>query len=233
MAGSGLFSNKAAVKPHLVAGSGGLAGEIADLRADVSTTLAPMAAITVQEITNSAAADAAGLLIATSVTIAVQSYAASALLAGGKAALLAFPRNVTFTTAGATPANAPATAVVTGTDINDAALTETVTLAQTATIANGVKAFKTITSIVFAAADADGSCTVSIGFGTKFGLAKKIVSRAGLAGAVREIAAGAVVTNGTFVDAATSAPNGTYSPNTAPNGTNDYAIYYEYDPTAA
>jgi hypothetical protein len=43
-------------------------------------------------------------------------------------------------------------------------------------------------------------------------------------------AAGGV--GGTFVDAATSAPNGTYEPDTAPDGAHDYALVYEYDPTA-
>jgi hypothetical protein len=56
-----------------------------------------------------------------------------------------------------------------------------------------------------------------------------MLSRAGLLAPLREIAAGSVVTNGTFVDAATDAPHGTYEPNTAPNGTNDYALYYEVD----
>ena len=38
---------------------------------------------------------------------------------------------------------------------------------------------------------------------------------------------------GTFVDAATAAPNGTYEPSTVPDASNDYAVWYEYDPTAA
>lgn len=39
-------------------------------------------------------------------------------------------------------------------------------------------------------------------------------------------------TGGAFVAAATSAPNGTYEPDTAPDGAHDYALLYEYDPTA-
>jgi hypothetical protein len=221
--GSGYAAKLLAEVPHLSK------GEVADLRRDVNTALTPLAAMTVDEYTNAATPDAAGLKAATASSVAIQTYGASDLLAGGKAALLAHPRNLTFTTAGGTPADAPANVVVTGTDINDLPLTETVAVPQTATIVLGVKAFKTVTSIAYEAGQGAGA-TVSIGFGQKFGLSKKIKSRAGLAGAIREIAIGAVVTSGTVVDAATSAPNGTYSPSAAPNGTNDYAVYYEYDP---
>jgi hypothetical protein len=47
---------------------------------------------------------------------------------------------------------------------------------------------------------------------------------------VREIAVGSLVTNGVMATAAIGAPHGTYTPNTAPDGANDYCIYYEYDP---
>jgi hypothetical protein len=45
----------------------------------------------------------------------------------------------------------------------------------------------------------------------------------------REIAAGSFVTNGTFALPSAALPNGSYTPNTAANGTNDYAIAYELD----
>lgn len=178
------------------------------------------------EITNPATADAAGLLAATA-TVA-SAVTVTSFLAGGVAALAAYPRNVTFTTAGGTPADAPATAVITGTDVDGAALTETVNLAQTATIASGVKAFKTITSVVYAAADGTDA-TVSIGFGNVFGLPKKAKVRAGTLNVICEINANAIATNGTFVVPATGAPHGTYTPNTAPNGTRDYCLTYELD----
>ncbi len=180
------------------------------------------------EWTDPAAAAAAGLKVATATSVAVQTVLTAGLLAPGIAALLAYPRNVTFTTAGGTAADAPATVVITGTDIADAALTETVTLAQTATIASGVKAFKTITSIVYAAGDGAGG-TIAIGFGQVFGLSKKAKSRAGRVAVIQEVAAGSVVTTGTFVAAATAPPYGTYSPSTAPNAANDYAVTYERD----
>ena len=183
-------------------------------------------AIQTDEWTDPAAAAAAGLLIATASSVAVQIKLTAALLAPGIAALLAYPRNVTFTTAGATPADAPANAVIVGTDIDDAALTETVTIAQTATIASGLKAFKTITSITYAAGDG-AAATVAIGFGAVFGLSKSIKSRAGLLAAIREVSVGAVVTNGTLVSATTSPPHGTYAPNSAPDAAKDYALTYE------
>lgn len=189
--------------------------------------------ITTDEWTNAAAPAVAGLRAATAPTFAPETVLAAALLSPGKAALLAYPRNVTFTTAGSTPADAPATATITGTDINGDALVEIVNLAQTATIAEGVKAFKTITSIVFTSADTDpADCTVAIGFGKKFGLSKPAKTRAGAMNILGEVANAAVVTTGTYVIAATSAPNGTYSPSADPDAAKDYALTYEYVPAA-
>lgn len=219
-AGSGLFVNERGNKEHLTRGTGGLGPEIADVRADVARTLLPLAAITVEEYTNPAAADAAGLEAATATTVAPRSV--TTFLAGGVAALAAYGRNVTFTTAGATPGDAPASALVTGTDLDDAVLTETVTLAQTAATASGAKIFKTVESVDYAAADGTAA-TVSIGFGALLGMSKTIKARGGLAKPIREIAVGVAVTTGVF-----DVPNRSYAPAAAPNGTNDYALYYEY-----
>jgi len=221
--GSGLFTTAAPVIPHLSK------GEVDDLRQDVAAALKPMATLTVDEWTNPVASAAAGLKAATATVASPVVLSASDLLQAGKDALVANPRNVTFTTAGVTPADAPATATIVGTDIDGNPLTETVTLAQTATIAESVKAFKTITSISFPAADGVAA-TVAIGFGKKFGLTKTVKSRAGLVGVIKEIEAGVAVTTGVYADAATSAPHGTYAPNTAPDGARDYAVYYEYVP---
>lgn len=180
----------------------------------------------VDEFTDAPAAATAGLKAATATTVAIQTWLTADLIGAGLTELAARPRSVTFTTAGATAADAPANAVVTGTDINGDALTETVTLSQVAGTAESVKAFKTITSVVFAAGDGAGA-TIAMGYGNKFGLSRKAKTRAGAVMRGTEISAGSVVTNGTLVVAETSAPNGTYTPNTAPNGSNDYAIAYE------
>lgn len=182
----------------------------------------------VDEFTNALASAAAGLKAATATSTSVITWSASDLLTAGKDELAARPRNVTFTTAGGTPADAPATVVVTGTDIHGDALTETLNVPQTATIVQGDKAFKTITSVVFAVGDGTGA-TVAMGYGNKFGLSKKAKTRAGAVMRGTEISAGSVVTNGTLVVSATGLPNGTYTPNTAPDGANDYAIAYETD----
>ncbi len=221
--GSGIWNKQQAERPHLVQQGGGLGGEIADVRQDLAKVLAPLCAMVVVEYTNPVAAAPAGLEAATATTVAPRTV--SSFLAGGVAALAADGRNITFTTAGTTPADAPANAVITGTDMDGKAQTETVNLAQTATIANGVKAFKTVTSIAYAAADGTGA-TVAIGFGLKLGLPRAPKVRAGLAAILREIEVGAIVTTG-----ALDAPNRTYLPATAPDGARDYAIYYEHDAT--
>lgn len=219
-AGSGLFTKEAAAIPHLSS------GEIKDLRDDISRTFLPMAAITVEEFTNPAASGAAVLKAATATVAAPVTVLAAALTdSGGKAVLLAQARNITFTTAGGTAADAPATALITGTDRNGKPQTETVTLAQTATIAKGVKLFKTITQIDYPTADGTGA-TIAIGIGDALPLSKTPKARAGAALPVREIVDGALVTTG-----AIDATNKSYTPATATNGTHDYAVYYEYDPT--
>lgn len=109
------------------------------------------------------AASAAGLKVATATVAAVVALAASDLIAGGLSVLLATPRNLTFTTAGSTPADAPANVVIVGTDKNDKAITETLNLAQTAAAVTSVNRYKTVTSITYPAADGTGA-TVAIGY---------------------------------------------------------------------
>lgn len=226
--GSGLFGTQRAATPHLVQGKGGVAGEVADLRADVARVLAPMANIVVEELTNVPAAAANGIKLAIATVAATVTYSGAQLDGAVGGGTMSPPRNITVTTAGSTPADAPATATINGVDVNGDVISETITVAQTATIANGVKAFAKVTSIVLPVADGTDA-TLAFGFGLVAGLSKKLKARAGNNSLIREIAAGSVVTNGTIVAAATGLPNGTYSPNSAFNNTNDYAIYYEAD----
>lgn len=179
------------------------------------------------ELTNPPAAAPAGLLAATATTNGPQTILAAALIAGGLTELATRPRNITFTTGGVTPGHAPNQVVITGTDIDGNPLTETKALSQIAGIDVGVKAFAGPASFAFTGGT-NTDATVSIGFGTKFGLSRSIKSRAGLLAVIREVAVGAVVTTGTFVDSVTSPPHGTYSPATAPDGTKSYAATYEY-----
>lgn len=93
----------------------------------------------------------------------------SSFLASGVSALAAAPRPLAFLVGG-TAAHAPATATITGTNEDDAALVEVVTLRTNASGAralgatSGKKAFKTITTVVYPAGSGTGG-TVAIGLG--------------------------------------------------------------------
>ncbi len=110
------------------------------------------------------ALDTDGLLLATATVAAPVTVLAAGLISGGLTLLAAYPRRVTFTTAGVTPADAPATATITGTNYLGAAQIEVVNVGQTATTVSSTGAFKTITSIAYSAADGTAA-TVAIGFG--------------------------------------------------------------------
>ncbi len=167
---------------------------------------------------------------ATAMTVAVKTMTFRELIQND---LANNPRQLVFTTAGGTAADAPASVLITGRDINGAAQSETLALAQTATTATSLKYYAYIDSLVFAAADGTGA-TVAVTFNnTTVGLRKKIVARAGLTAIEREIVNGAVVTTGTVTAPASALPNGAYTPSSAPNDVSDYYIRYEYDATAA
>ncbi len=164
--GSGLFSKAVAKFAHLIKPGGGLSGEIADLRSDISDMMSPMAAIAVYDVqpAGQSAGATNSLHAATATTVAVQTLLTAALVASGVTALAAFPRPITFTTAGSTPADAPANVVITGTDKDGNAQNETLALAQTAATVTSAKTYKTITSLVYAAGDGTGA-TIAVGFG--------------------------------------------------------------------
>ncbi len=338
-AGAGIFRRMKDKLDHLINPGGGLSGEIFDLRKDIANELGVLAGFVAEEWTNlpgTAAPGAAVLRVATATVAAPTTVLPAALLDPGEAMLLAHPRPLTFTTAGTTPADAPANVVITGTDMNGAVQSETLALAQTAAAVTSTKAYKTITSLAFPAADGTGATvaigiaaayiyptfattlaartimgpeliqnsladapralvfttggttpahapanvvitgkdvngndlketlnlaqtattatstrtyakitslafpagdgtggTIAITFATPVGLKRKLKARAGLVSPLKEIVNGAVVTNGTFTaPTTTDLPNGTYTPNSAPNDVSDYAIFYEGDFTA-
>lgn len=138
------------------------------------------------------------------------------------------PRPVTFTA----NTNADFDAVdmvVTGTDIDGRALTETVTLTDGGNATDSTSAcFRTVTGITIPAQSGTGG-SYTIGFGAAIGFSAKVKSRAGHVAVLTELAAGSVATNGTFVAAATASPYGSYSPNTAADGSRDYAVLVELD----
>jgi hypothetical protein len=81
------------------------------------------------------------------------------------------PRNLTATTAGTAADIKAGTVEVTGTNINDEVITETLPTftVDSATTVVGNKAFKTVTSYIVPDMDGDAA-TVAIGFGDKLGL---------------------------------------------------------------
>ena len=165
---------------------------------------------------NPLTADADGIFASAAITSAspITSGNFTGALASSGVVVLDVPRNVVaaWTTS--------AVMTVTGYDEYGNLMVEA---SSSGTSLTGKKAFKTVTQVAYAAADGTGA-TVSIGFGALLGLAKKPAVRAGLATPIKEIAAGAVVTTGTL-----DATNRTYTPAAAPDGSKDYAIYYEID----
>jgi hypothetical protein len=221
------MTKQAARIPHLAK----VKGEVGDLRRDVNEELSPMAALAVEEWTDVAAAAAAGVLASVATTTAAVTHAAADLV-GAAAVELDPPRNLTLT-CDDSAATWAGNLTATGVDANGDAITEEIAFTNN-TITLGAKAFARVDSLDRGAqVDANGNYTV--GFGTKIGLAKKLMTRAGAGAVIAANEAGTTTSpaSGTVVAAATGLPNGTYTPTAAPNGTNDYALYYEYDPTAA
>jgi hypothetical protein len=142
------------------------------------------------------------------------------------------PRNVTITTTSHADIDA-VDVVVTG-RVRDAngnliAQTDTITLTDGGGATDaGTRAFSYIDSIAIPAQSGTGG-ELDFGFGDIIGLPSPIKTRAGLTAPIREVAAGAVATNGTFTTGAAQPPNGTYEPNSAPDGSNDYSLFYEAD----
>ena len=195
--------------------------------AELAAFLSKLVPIDAVEITDAAAAGAATLKVATATVAAPLTWTAADLIAGGKTALATNPRRVQFTTAGATPANAPATALVTGLDVDGNTLTETVTLAQTAAAAATEKFFSSITSIAFPAADGTAA-TIAVGFTAAIGFPFEPKLRNGAVAAVQEFTNGVPSgTRGTYIAPSAGLPYGGVTFNTAPNGSADFTVYLE------
>lgn len=171
---------------------------------------------------------AASIKPAFATTVAPLVLVTSQLNAAG---LAARPSQLVFTTAGVTASDAPANVVITGRDINGNVLSETLSLAQTATTATSVGYYAAISTLAFAAADGTGA-TLAITFSANVGLSRKIMLRTGAATLIRELMDGTAPTAGALIVPATAIPNGAYTPNTAGNDVHDYAVYYEMDGTA-
>lgn len=141
-----------------------------------------------------------------------------------------FARNVTITgVTGLGEALVEKSAVIIGYDIEGQLRSETLTIstggqgASDNTTYSGTVAFKSLYS-VYIPADGSGSPgDYSIGFGNVLGLTKPLTQ----GGIIQEFVnnAGPGVA-GTWAVSSSSGPNGTYTPNSAPNGARDYLIIY-------
>lgn len=123
--------------------------------------------------------------------------------------------------------------IITGYDIGGNLITEawSVTAGGTSKTFTGKKAFKRVTQITEVIAASAAANTIIAGSGIVLGLSAN-VALGGVGAAVKELAAGSIVTTGTLVAASTAATDdsrGTYLPATAPNGTNDYDVWYLSD----
>ena len=231
--GSGLFKLQTALFPHLVVGEHSINGEIGAIRRDIARVLGYLVAVTIEEYTAPPAAVSAAILAATASSTTAQTYQAGALSGSIGSGVISPPRNITVTTAGATPTHAPATVTVNGFDAQGGALTETITGVNggAATYA-GIKCFAKVTSISTPAAGGTDA-TFSVDTGIVIGLAQTPKLRAGqTVGLVRaEIVDGAAVSppTGVLTTVAAHPPFGAYTPASAPNGTHKYSIEYEFD----
>lgn len=148
------------------------------------------------------------------------------LATGGVANLGTYARNVVITVTHASAVVAMS-GTITGYDENGNLITEawSVTAGTTSKTFTGKKAFKAVTSITEVVAADASTNTIIAGTGNVLGLPANVSCTS----AVKEVAAGSVVTTGTIVAASTAATDdsrGTYLPATVPNGTNDYEVWY-------
>lgn len=110
------------------------------------------------------AADAVGLRAATATVAAPVTLTSVDLLAPGLAAIALYPRRLTFTTGGGTPADAPANVVITSEDGYGNVTTEVLALSQIAGAVTSVFAYDG-TDITLAFPTADGTdATIAIGY---------------------------------------------------------------------
>jgi len=166
------------------------------------------------------AADADGVSASASITAAAGATIGGALAADG-VATFDVPRNVTITSAGD---DSGETFTVTGKDEYGKAVVETITGAN-AGVANGKKAFKTISAV---AISGDSAGAVTIGCGDVLGLPVFLSNSAFI---LKELEDGAAASAGTTVagvlanpTATTGDVRGTYDPDTACDGAANFSI---------
>ena len=199
-AGSGIFNSARAANPSLVTpGKGGIAGEVGDLRKDVTEALKPLAAIAVEEFTNALAAASDNMMVATASVLSTEvrllpdvSGGAGKLTTATITNLSAAPRQLQFTSGG-TPAQQPSTALIHGRNERGKPQTEVVTLLKTAGSVLSAMFWGGVEYVILSADGGGTAATLAIGLGDKIGLSQKAVKRAGAVAFLHEVTGGAVV----------------------------------------
>jgi len=135
------------------------------------------------------------------------------------------PRAVSITPGGTTADVAAGDYVITGTDIDDKVITDTIAIAANASsIQSGSKAFKTVTSILIPKQDG-AAATFTIGTLDKLGLREKIQEDS----VPSTLVDGTVeTTRPTVAASSTVLSSNTIDPNTALDGSKDVVCYYIY-----
>lgn len=180
-----------------------------------------------QKWTNPATADTDGFSVSHAGAAAASTR--DMTLGGALAGINDFARNVVITVTHGSSVVAMSGTIY-GTDVNGGSMTEdwSVTAGGTSKTFTGNKGFKTVTRITETVAADASTNTIIAGNGVKLGFNTLNSTTS----PVKEYSAGSLVTNGTLVAGSTTAtadPRGTYSPNSAPNGSTEYIVYYLSD----
>jgi hypothetical protein len=216
--GSGLWGTQAPTKPHLIVGPGGVSQEVFDVRKDLSATLAPLVAITVEEYDGPPPAVPAAIMPVTASQTAAVDYQYAGLTGSIGDGVISPPRNIEVVVAGSTATQAPASFTINGLDAWGRALSETISgTSGGAATYTGTHCFAKVTSVTAPAGTGTGA-TFSIGTGVVIGLSQypKLRAAQALPLVRREVYDGNIVTNGVLTLPATNMPFGAYTPGTAP-----------------
>jgi hypothetical protein len=178
--------------------------------------MSPLVAVTVEEYDYPPAAGAITFLAATLSTL---TSSVTYKVNGNAGIALSPPRNVEVVVASSgTPTHMSHSVVVTGIDVNGNPISETITGTNASGTHAGVKCFARVLTVTPAADGGGVDATFSVLNGVVIGLAFPQKLRTGQAVGLirRELADGTVPTAGSLVAATTNAPNGAYTPFTAP-----------------
>lgn len=145
-----------------------------------------------------------------------------------------FPRVLTITTATAGGVG-EGTAIITGTNIEGAEITDTFDIVDGSTsTVTGTKAFRTVTKLVVS--PMKGACTINIGTSNRLGLNHRLYSTQTTIKEVIDTAVGTVTTRSLVATAPTITDadeqyieKNIVTPVTTPDGTYTYTFYYDID----